>query len=99
LRSTETGTFTDAEAVALSLRGGLAAGDAVITTLPTSLPELQYYFPRAGLGIDTLVRPAADADHLYVVAAPDEMPVIPGWGRAEVVQRFSASVLFSFQRT
>jgi hypothetical protein len=99
LRSTETGTFTDAEAVALSLRGRLAAGDAVITTLPTSLPELQYYFPRAGLGIDTLVRPAADADHLYVVAAPDEVPVIPGWGPAEVVQRFSASVLFSFQRT
>ncbi len=98
LRSTETGTFTDAEAVALSLRGRLGAGDAVVTTLPASLPELQYYFPRAGLGIEALVRPPAEAQHLYVVTSRDSGAAIPGWGRAEVLERFPQSEVLVLQR-
>jgi 4-amino-4-deoxy-L-arabinose transferase-like glycosyltransferase len=99
LRSSETGTFADAEAVARSLRGRLAAGDAVLTTLPASLPELQYYFPKVGLPIDSLVRPAEEAQHLYVVSAPDDVPTVPGWGGPEPIQRFSGSVVLAFQRT
>ncbi len=99
LRSTETGTFWDAEAVALSLRGHLGTADAVVTTLPASLPELQYYFPRVGLSVDTLVRPPEEAEHLYVVAAPDASPTVAGWGRFEIVQRFQQSVLLELQRT
>jgi hypothetical protein len=98
VRSTETGTFPDAQAVALSLRGRLGSGDAVVTTLPASLPELQYYFPRAGLGLDALVRPPSEAQHLYVVAGPDETPVVPGWGRGEVVQRLRGSTVLELQR-
>ena len=98
LRSAETGTFADAEAVAQSLRGRLGSGDAVVTTVPASLPELQYYFPRVGLGIDTLVRPPGEVEHVYLVAAPDEHATIPGWGHAQLVERFPGSVLFSLDR-
>ena len=91
-------TFADAEAVAYSLRGRLGSGDAVVTTLPTSLPELQYYFPRAGLGIEALVRPPAEADHLYVVAPPDSDTTIRGWGRPQVVERLPGSVVLVLQR-
>ena len=99
LRSTETGTFADAAAVAYSLRGKLASGDAVVTTLPASLPELQYYFPKVGLPIDTLVRPPEQAEHVYVVAAPDDVPAIPGWGRPEQLQRFPGSVVLALQKS
>ncbi len=85
--------------MALSLRGHLGTADAVVTTLPASLPELQYYFPRVGLSVDTLVRPPEEAEHLYVVAAPDESPAVAGWGRSEIVQRFQQSVLLELQRT
>jgi hypothetical protein len=98
VRSTETGAFPDAEAVAQSLSGRLASGDAVVTTLPASLPELQYYFVRVGLPSETLVRSTDEAQHVYVVAPPDELPTIPGWGRPEPIQRFPQSVLLSFQR-
>ena len=40
-----------------TLSSVLASDDAVLTTLPASLPELQYYFAREGLRIDALVRP------------------------------------------
>jgi hypothetical protein len=93
LRSPETGTFADAEAVARSLRGRLASGDAVLTTLPASLPELQYYFPKVGLPIDALVRSPEEAQHLYVVAAPDSIPTVPGWGQPEEIARYPGSVL------
>jgi len=36
--------FPDAEGVARSLRGQLQPDDAVVTLLPASLPQLQYYF-------------------------------------------------------
>jgi uncharacterized membrane protein len=99
LNSPETGAFADAEAVAGALSGRLASGDAVLTTLPAALPELQYYFPRAGLSIDALVRPPDAAHHLYVVAAPDAAPMVPGWERSEQIQRFPGSVLLAFQRS
>ncbi|MCA1644081.1 MAG: glycosyltransferase family 39 protein [Chloroflexi bacterium] len=98
LRSGETGTFPDAEAVARSLSSRLAPADGVVTTLPASLPELQYYFPRVGLSIETLVRPPAEAEHLYVVAAPDAAPTVSGWGHPEPIQRFPGAALLVLQR-
>ena len=98
LRSTETGTFADAEAVAYSLRGRFGSGDAVVTTLPTSLPELQYYFPRAGLSIDALVRPPEQARHVYVVAPLGSLPVIAGWPTGTQIERFGGSSLFVLER-
>jgi hypothetical protein len=94
LRSSETGAFPDAEAVALTLQGRLATEDAVVTRLPSSLPELQYYFPRVGLPISTLVREPADAARVYVIApldGPD--PTIPGWSNPVEVERYPNSRL------
>jgi hypothetical protein len=94
LASTETGAFPDAEAVAFSLRGRVQADDAVVTMVPTSLPQLQYYFPRAGLGIESLVRSPQQARRVFVVAALDADPTaIGGLGRPEEVARFRVSKL------
>jgi hypothetical protein len=80
LESGETGTFPEAEAVAMALQGRVQAEDAVVTTLPTSLPELQYYFPRAGLPTGVLVRTPDQAAHLSVVTSTSKSPTIAGWG-------------------
>ena len=98
LRSTETGAFPDAEAVARSLAGHLAAGDAVITQAPASLPELQYYFARAGLPIDALVRPPETAERVYVVAPDGATPRLEGWSTARPIDRFAGSELFELAR-
>jgi hypothetical protein len=100
LASPETGAFPDAEAVADSLSGRLAADDAVLTTLPASLPELQYYFPRVGLPIGTLVRQPQDAAHLYVVAPTGAgSPSVAGWTQPVQIQRYiGGSALYSLQR-
>jgi hypothetical protein len=71
LSSQETGAFPDAQAVALTLRGRLGPRDAVVTQLPASLPELQYYFSRDGLPLEALVRPPEQAQQVFVVATAD----------------------------
>lgn len=48
LRSTETGTLRDAEAITLSLKGRLRAGDRVVAVVPASYP-LAYYFAVHGV--------------------------------------------------
>jgi hypothetical protein len=96
--STETGAFPDAEAVTRMLAGRLADGDTLMTTLPASLPELQYYFPRYGLSIDALVRSPEAAAHLYVVSPTDETPQIHGWGEPHRIERYSAADLFELAR-
>ncbi|HEX8967318.1 MAG TPA: glycosyltransferase family 39 protein [Chloroflexota bacterium] len=98
LRSTETGAYPDAEAVARSLAPRLAPDDAVLTTLPASLPELQYYFPRSGLPTSVLVRPAAEAQNLYVLTPPGDAPEVPGWRASQEIARFPASTLFELKR-
>jgi hypothetical protein len=97
-RSDETGTFADAEAVAQTLRGRLAAEDAVLSTLPASLPELQYYFPRAGLPTSTLVRVPQQAEHLYVVAPGGATPTVDGWTEPREVARLPASSVYVLRR-
>jgi hypothetical protein len=89
LASTETGVFPDAEAVAITLRGQLGPRDAVVTRLPASLPELQYYFPRAGLGTDSLVRDPAGADRVYVISAPGAAPP-----RGQEIQHYGSATLY-----
>jgi len=98
LRSTETGVFPDAEAVAQTLGPRLAPDDAVMTIIPASLPELQYYFPRAGLPIDTLVRPPDEAQNLYVVAPPDAAPSVDGWANPQAVAQFGSANLYKLSR-
>ncbi len=98
LSSTETGVFPDAQAVTHSLSAVLASDDAVVTTLPASLPELQYYFPREGMRIDALVRPPAEAHGVFVIAAPGASPTVPGWGDPREVQRFPGRVLLMLSR-
>jgi hypothetical protein len=94
LRSTETGSFPDADAVAHTLQGRLAPEDAVVSELPASLPQLQYYLPRVGLSIDSLVREPAEAAHVYVVTTLDGAdPSVAGWSDAVEVARFPSSRL------
>jgi hypothetical protein len=91
LASTETGVFPDAQNVAMALRGHLQADDAVVTELPASLPQLQYYFPRAGLAIETLVRDPSLAAHVYVV-------VPPGRGEGRRVASFATADVIELER-
>jgi hypothetical protein len=91
LASTETGVFPDAQNVAMALRGQLQADDAVVTELPASLPQLQYYFPRAGLAIETLVRDPSVAEHVYVV-------VPPGRGEGRRVASFATADVVELER-
>jgi Dolichyl-phosphate-mannose-protein mannosyltransferase len=98
LRSTETGAFPDAEAVTRTLTGRLAAQDAVITQVPASLPELQYYFARAGLPIDVLVRPPDAAARVYAVVPVAARPLVDGWGEPRPIQRFAGSDLVELGR-
>jgi 4-amino-4-deoxy-L-arabinose transferase-like glycosyltransferase len=99
LSSTETGVFPDAEAVTQTLAPRLAPDDAVMTALPASLPELQYYFPRYGLPIDVLVRSADDAQNLWVIEVAGAQPHISGWSAAEHVASFPTAELFKVAPT
>ena len=98
LRSTETGAFPDAEAVTRTLAPRLAPDDAVMTQLPASLPELQYYFPRAGLPTSVLVRAPDDAQNVWVIAAPGSAPApTAAWPTVIEVQRFPSATLFELK--
>jgi hypothetical protein len=99
LGSTETGAFPDAESVARTLAPRLAPDDAVMTQVPASLPELQYYFPRYGLPIGVLVRSAEEAQSLWVVVPEGSNPQVSGWSTAVEVQRFAGSTLFELKRS
>jgi hypothetical protein len=98
LRSTETGVFPDAEAAAHALGPRLAPDDAVMTTVPASLPELQYYFPRAGLPIDVLVRSPDEAQNLYVIAATGTAPSINGWQNPTEISRLENASVYKLSR-
>jgi 4-amino-4-deoxy-L-arabinose transferase-like glycosyltransferase len=98
LASTETGVFPDAGGVASTLAPRLAPDDAVITQLPASLPELQYYFPRFGLPIDALVRGPEAAQNIWVVAPPGQTPTVDGFPKAIEVQRYPSATLFELTR-
>jgi dolichyl-phosphate-mannose-protein mannosyltransferase len=98
LASTETGTFPDAEAVSRTLTPRLAPDDAVVTQLPASLPELQYYFPRYGLSTTLLVRPPEEAQNLWIIASPGPSPDRPGWLAPQEVQRFAGATLWELRR-
>jgi hypothetical protein len=91
LASPDTGAFPDAEQVVATLRDrGLRQDDAVQTELPSSLPELQYYFPRSGLSIDALARDPSGAERVWVIARPDG----PTPGGAEEIARYRGAVLY-----
>jgi hypothetical protein len=96
--SVETGVFPDAEAVTRSLVPRLAADDAVITMLPASLPELQYYFPKYGLPIEALVRAPEAARRVWVITAPGAQPEVVGGRDPAEVERFGGSTLFEVSR-
>jgi hypothetical protein len=98
LSSTETGAFPDAEGVTRTLAPRLAPDDAVMTQVPASLPELQYYFPRHGLPINVLVRPAAEAQNLWVVAPQGDQPVVTGWSGGVEVERYAGATLWELKR-
>ena len=96
--SPETGFFPDAEAIAGTLRGRLSADDAVVCAVPAAEPQLAYYFARLGLPPAVLVRQPEQARRLYVVAAPNDPPVVPGWSRPTEIARFAGSVLLALER-
>jgi hypothetical protein len=98
LRSQETGAFPDAEGVARALSGQLSAEDAVLTQIPASLPELQFYFPRYALPIQTLVRTPEQSVHLYVVAGADSEPLGIPAGELEMVAQLPGSVVYRVRR-
>jgi hypothetical protein len=98
LSSNETGAFPEAEAVTSALAPRLAPDDAVVTQLPASLPELQYYFPRYGLPTSVLVRPPEEGQRLWVVAAPGEQPDVDGFPNVSEVERFAGVSLYQLRR-
>jgi hypothetical protein len=101
LTSQETGAFPDAAAVADQLQGKLAPQDAVVTRLPASLPELQYYFHAKGLPPATLVQPPEDAPHVFVIEPADSSsPGLHGqeWQSPIEEARLSGSVIYRFDR-
>jgi hypothetical protein len=98
LASTETGAFPDAQAVAQTLGPRLAPDDAVVTRVPASLPELQYYFPRSGLPMEVLVRPPDEAQNVWVVAPPGTPADLPGRAAPVEVARFSGSSVYELRR-
>lgn len=99
LSSSETGVFPDAEAVAHTLAPRLMPDDAVVTQVPASLPELQYYFPRSGVPTSVLVRAPAEAGRIWLVAPTDRASKLPGWSAPVEVERFSSSTLFELSRS
>jgi Dolichyl-phosphate-mannose-protein mannosyltransferase len=98
LASAETGAFPEAEAVTRALAPRLAPDDAVVTQLPASLPQLQYYFPRFGLSTNVLVRPPDQGQNLWVIAAPDSPPSVNGFPTVVEVERFSDATLYELRR-
>jgi hypothetical protein len=98
LSSTETGAFPEAEAVTSALAPRLAPDDAVVTQLPASLPELQYYFPRYGLPASVLVRPPDEGQNVWVVAPPGSPPEVPGFPNVSEVERFAGASLYQLRR-
>ena len=99
LTSDETGAFPEAEAVTRALAPRLAPDDAVLTQLPASLPELQYYFPRYGLPTNVLVRDPEAAQNLWVIASPGSAPHQAGFPNAQQIQPFSDATLWELKRT
>jgi dolichyl-phosphate-mannose-protein mannosyltransferase len=99
LASAETGAFPQAEAVTRTLAPRLAPDDAVVTQLPASLPQLQYYFPRFGLPTNVLVRPPDEGQNLWVIAPPDSPPSVSGFPTVVEVERFSDASLYELRRT
>jgi hypothetical protein len=101
LSSHETGAFPDAAAVADHLGGQLNPADAVLTTVPASLPELQFYFQARGVPTASLVRPPDEAPRVFVVAArgSDEPRLSSAEWQAPVEEtRFTVSVLYRLDR-
>jgi hypothetical protein len=98
LTSPETGAFPEAEAVTSALAPRLAPDDAVVTQLPASLPELQYYFPRYGLPTALLVRPPEEGQNVWVVAPPGVKPDVPGFPNVSEVERFVGASLYNLGR-
>ncbi|MBV9356675.1 MAG: glycosyltransferase family 39 protein [Chloroflexi bacterium] len=90
LRSDETGNFPDAQAVTGLLAGRLAPDDSVVTSVPASLPELQYYFRRDGLDAAALVRPPTAGGHVYLVATPAAPPPT----NASLLASFPSAVVY-----
>jgi hypothetical protein len=99
LASDETGAFPDAEAVTRTLSPRLAPDDAVVTQLPASLPELQYYFPRYGLPTNVLVRTPDEGQNLWVISPPGAEPHQDGRADIQEVQRFSGASLWELKRS
>ena len=98
LGSTETGVFPDAQAVTATLAPRIAPDDAVLTEIPASLPELQYYFPRYGLPINLLVRPSDEAQNLWVITESGTRPQMAGWSTATEVASFPGAMLYELRR-
>jgi hypothetical protein len=74
LRSDETGRFPDAQAVTSLLAGRLGPDASVVTSIPASLPQLQYDFRRDGLDPAALVRTPVAGGRVYLVTPPDAPP-------------------------
>ncbi len=98
LSSTETGTFPDAEAVTQTLMPRLAPDDAVMTQLPASLPELQYYFAKRDMPTTVLVRSPDEAQNLWVITPPNGEPAIAGWPSQFEIERYPSATLFELRR-
>ncbi|MBI4494294.1 MAG: glycosyltransferase family 39 protein [Chloroflexi bacterium] len=105
LYSSETGNFQDAEAITVTVRDIVQAGDRVQTIVPASLPQIQYYFKRHGLDPSLLVRDAEPGGRLFVIA-PQPPPAslstelqavgitLENWVASKPVRQYETAVLY-----
>lgn len=102
LASAETGSFPDAEGVTLLLRDRLLGSDSVVTTAPTSLPQLQYEFRRYGMDPAALVRDPASSDRVYLVTTPagEVAPLAgAGWAAPLRLAAFPSATVYEVSRS
>jgi Dolichyl-phosphate-mannose-protein mannosyltransferase len=62
------GVFRDAEPITRAMVGRVDERSSVLTVVPASLPQLQYYFNKFGLDKASLVRGVESSDRVFVIA-------------------------------
>jgi hypothetical protein len=105
LLSDDTGAFPDAAEVTTLLQQVTGPRDAVRTSLPAGLPELQYHFRRLGLNEQRLVGDIGNAPHVFLVVDPSDPQSLAAaqsenrldstaWSAPVEVGRFPSAVVY-----
>jgi hypothetical protein len=103
------GVFRDAEPITLSMMNRVDGRASVLTLVPASLPELQYYFKKYGLDAAALVRDIDSSDRVFVIVPPSirGSPVeslaergltTKAWGDPRLIQVYESAAVYELAR-